>query len=159
MMGIERTIKGLETIGKYGLNNVGNKPFIESAIAFLETHPDNQPNEPLTADELQGMIGKPVYYPDVEEWKIVDEFAIRAVYCDGAKLYRRSPKEGSDDCRPAAEIFAGIERKAEQSLAYHKQITDCLNSILDEKSDISIEEKIELIRTTVVEWLSDHLAT
>lgn len=63
------------------------------------------------------------------------------------------------DCRPAAEIFAGIERKAEQSIVYRKQITDCLNSILNDKSNLSIDGKIELIRNTVVEWLSDHLAT
>lgn len=66
---------------------------LKEAISLLKAHQDNQPNEPLTADELQEMIGQPVYCADIEEWKIVDKFAIRAVSCDGASLYRRKPKE------------------------------------------------------------------
>lgn len=64
-------------------------------LGLLKNHPDNQPNEPLTADELKKMVGQLVYYPDAEEWKVVDKFAIQAVFCDGAKLYRRPPKEES----------------------------------------------------------------
>lgn len=34
---------------------------METAISLLRTHQDNQPNEPLTLEELRGMYGKPVW--------------------------------------------------------------------------------------------------
>lgn len=50
---------------------------LREAVALLKTHPDNQPNEPLTEDELRGMVGKWVwvqYYgkgPHYEGWAYV----------------------------------------------------------------------------------------
>lgn len=34
---------------------------LRAAIALLETHPDNQPNEPLTLEELLEMAGQPIW--------------------------------------------------------------------------------------------------
>lgn len=79
----------------------------------------------------------------------------------GSRIIRPSSRYTGPcgDSRPAAEIFAGIERKATQSLGYQARINDLLDAILEEKSDLSVDGKIEMIRRTVVEWLSNHLAT
>ena len=43
----------------------------EAAVALLRTHPDAQPNEPLTLEELREMDGRPVYLPGGECWALV----------------------------------------------------------------------------------------
>lgn len=112
-MSIDEIIEGLEKLAKnyevcanepslaqFSIVYLNTVSLLQAAIEKMKASPDNQPNEPnepLTADELQEMIGQPVYYPDTEEWKIVDKFAIQAVYCDGARLYRRPPKEESNE--------------------------------------------------------------
>lgn len=42
-----------------------------AAIALLRTHPDAQPNEPLTLEELMEMDGQPVYLAEDRKWYIV----------------------------------------------------------------------------------------
>lgn len=77
---------------------------INAAIALLRTHPDAQPNEPLTEEELREMDGKPVWLNTLHEWFLFDAtnepfllWSVRGV-CYSAvglvgELYRRPPKE------------------------------------------------------------------
>lgn len=45
---------------------------LREAIALLRTHPDTQPNEPLTLEELRGMDGQPVWVEGLEgSWALV----------------------------------------------------------------------------------------
>lgn len=84
------------------------KEYLVEAIALLRTHQDNQPNEPLTLEELRGMYGKPVWveYEDGKDgrWGLVGigEITFPAgefcVICEDGfgqswKAYRRPPKE------------------------------------------------------------------
>lgn len=126
-MSIEEIIKGLEAQAQHSeaLSRApGNKAlsvaymkrsvlFREAAAALLRTHPDAQPNEPLTLDELKEMAHQPVW---VEcqyfiGWAILhlawpEIFVVAAdgntyfIWTNGeynerlgAKLYRRPPKE------------------------------------------------------------------
>lgn len=87
---------------------------VDMAVTALRTHPDAQPNEPLTLEELLGMQAKPGWLDCKYEkgWGIIgvyefgrmisittlnDTYFIYAngEYNDllGAKLYRRPPKE------------------------------------------------------------------
>lgn len=89
-----------------------NEKTLCEAIALLKTHPDAQPNEPLTLEELRGMVGKPVWVgiPGVSReiscrWIIVagvddEEKTLYAVggftcyrYGNVWLAYRRPPKE------------------------------------------------------------------
>lgn len=85
---------------------------LRAALALLRTHPEAQPNEPLTLEELQDMAGLPVWVesPGVDRkisgrWIIV-EGAIpedEVLFCNGDfncwdygrvwLAYRRPPKE------------------------------------------------------------------
>ena len=44
---------------------------LRAALALLGTHPDAQPNEPLTEEELRELAGKPVWCEDLQCWGIV----------------------------------------------------------------------------------------
>lgn len=44
---------------------------LREAIALLCTHPEAQPNEPLTLEELMEMDGQPVYLAEDRKWYIV----------------------------------------------------------------------------------------
>lgn len=85
---------------------------LREAIALLKTHPDNQPNEPLTLEELRGMAGQPVWIKkglEISEWAIVlgreDLFCLHFAVLRGQMrlapkeygtvwfAYRRPPKE------------------------------------------------------------------
>lgn len=87
---------------------------VSTAIALLKTHPEAQPNEPLTIEDLLNMSGRPVWIEDSalgKEWAIVGcpshmKKNVRLSYSDGnslwvdqifgsGKIYRRPPKE---DC-------------------------------------------------------------
>lgn len=91
---------------------IGVPPSIDAAIEKLRTHPDAQPNEPLTLEELRGMVGQPVWVesPGVNRevsgrWTIVAAVNMeeRALYTRGDYTcrfygvvwiaYRRPPKE------------------------------------------------------------------
>lgn len=48
-----------------------NKAALREAIALLKTHPDAQPNAPLTLEELMEMDGQPVYLALDKKWYIV----------------------------------------------------------------------------------------
>lgn len=87
---------------------------IHRAIDLLRTHQDNQPNEPLTLEELREMDSQPVWVelgPGYEgRWALVQVWAkstniiyliqangsvlhLKAEIDNGAKLYRHPPKE------------------------------------------------------------------
>lgn len=83
---------------------------IHRAIDLLRTHQDNQPNEPLTLEELREMDGQPVWCQpdeDVGYWVLVTGRASKVVVRDqygmtadvevwmkrGERYYRRPPKE------------------------------------------------------------------
>lgn len=86
-MSIEEIIDGLDKLAKKHevcANCQDLKPIapvylktaqlLRAAIEKLKTHPDNQPNEPLTLEELLEMDGKPVYVQfgdGVEGWVVV----------------------------------------------------------------------------------------
>lgn len=86
---------------------------INAAISLLRTHPDAQPNEPLTLEELREMVNQPVWvqfpdFPEYGSWRIVvgvnTEGGERTLYCWGdytcrdygetRLAYRRPPKDG-----------------------------------------------------------------
>lgn len=121
-MSIEEHIKKLEEIvvmidglrsaypetGKSGMADV-----LREAIALLRTHPDAQPNDPLTLEELREMDGRPVWVERPgygAHWAMVQVWAkstniIYLIYKNGAvlhpqveiacgaKFYRRPPKD------------------------------------------------------------------
>lgn len=58
---VEYLINQLENLKKYGSIPCGYFRTIENVIAILRTHPDAQPNEPLTEKELRKMAGRPVW--------------------------------------------------------------------------------------------------
>lgn len=87
-MSIEEIIEGLGTIIEqaFGLPKGAEAhalSAISAAIEKLETHPDNQPNEPLTEEELRGMVGEWVWvtvhyiHCDCSGWALI---------CTGATL-------------------------------------------------------------------------
>lgn len=91
---------------------------IETAINILKAHPDKQPNEPLTLEELRKMGGEAVWISPVKEngevparWMIVSGYTRKEIYlfepsihimqCYDRKsygktwlAYRRKPEEG-----------------------------------------------------------------
>lgn len=86
------------------------KEYLVEAIEMLKTHPDIQPNEPLSLEELRAMHGKPVWIhrsEDGQGWWSVVRIGDTRLYTDyGAwcdlrdygetwVVYRRPPKE---DC-------------------------------------------------------------
>ncbi len=92
---------------------IGVPPSFGSAIEKLKTHPEAQPNEPLTPEELREMDGQPVWIERPgygAKWALVNVWAkatnIIYLTCNngmplhplpelesGAKIYRRPPKE------------------------------------------------------------------
>lgn len=89
---------------------------LREAIALLRTHPEAQPDEPLTMEELREMVGRPVWtvtkgISDPGRWELVidAECEDRLEMVDGQDgfyeidtdsygktwlAYRRPPKEG-----------------------------------------------------------------
>lgn len=81
------------------------------AIALLKTHPDAQPNEPLTLEELREMDGQPVWthsdiFPCDCGWRVIKRIVVDSdvEFTDGWSFgfdgygknwlaYRRPPKE------------------------------------------------------------------
>lgn len=116
-MNIEKVIEGLETleVRLRGMDKrICDRALLPIAIALLRTHPDAQPNEPLTLEELREMQAKPGWLDCKYEkgWGIIgvsefgrmisiatlnDTYFIYAngEYNDllGAKIYLCPPKE------------------------------------------------------------------
>lgn len=76
---------------------------LREAVALLKTHPDNQPNEPLTLEELREMDGCPVWDTHFKVWGLVDVGMGILITRKGdvelnvsvatRRLYRRPPEE------------------------------------------------------------------
>lgn len=80
-----------------------NKAALREAIDLLKTHPDAQPNEPLTLEELREMGGYPYWHVGLQKdsppphWNILEPFYAEHIndYGYGKRwlAYRRPPKE------------------------------------------------------------------
>lgn len=95
--------KGISIPTEVAFRNV----MAQDAIAILRTHPDTQPNEPLTLEELRKMEGDIVYCVPLNDWaKVVtygllffgtDEYKNWNELIDGYGkkwlAYRHPPKE------------------------------------------------------------------
>lgn len=110
-MSIEEIIKRFEDDPEFGwphrMEEMGydrDAQALRVAIALLRTHPDNQPNDPLTFEELKKMDGQPVWLNTLCEWFFVDAsrepillWGVRATCYSTVgllgELYRRPPKE------------------------------------------------------------------
>ena len=70
-MSIEEIIERLEELRNSGLGPMGNaqRKALSDAIALLKTHPEAQPNEPLTLEELRKMDGQPVWVEIISDEK------------------------------------------------------------------------------------------
>lgn len=109
-MTIKEIIDHLDELEKFDVEDPDNREALRAAIEKLRTHPDAQPNEPLTLEELRVMYGKPVWveYEDGKDgrWGLVGigEITFPAgefcLICEDGfgqswKAYRRPPKEES----------------------------------------------------------------
>lgn len=112
-MSIEEIIETLEGFQRMseGISGVVNDPerkahyaeraqALREAIALLRTHPEAQPNEPLTLEELREMDGKPVWGADGQLYIVNVENDYAADKHRGFRMlwtreffYRRPPKE------------------------------------------------------------------
>lgn len=108
-LGIEQIIEGLdlEDWDDELLLHLGEhlSLVVRAAIAKLKTHPDAQPNKPLTENQLEMMDGQPVWL-DINEgmWALVEAcgptlklWLDRGGHYDArrfiGKIYRRPPKK------------------------------------------------------------------
>jgi hypothetical protein len=64
-------------------------------------------------------------------------------------------KGPAGDSRPVAEIFAGIEARAQQAREYQGKMIAVMNEILEGANLMHWESRIALVRETVVDWLSE----
>jgi len=102
---IEEIIKRLESLER---RMHANEITLHEAIALLKSHPEAQPNEPLTFDELLDMSGKPVWVEFADgtrpTWGVAlgtDIYFPLCTYCEAKRegfgaawnAYRRPPKE------------------------------------------------------------------
>ena len=78
---------------------------IETAINLLKTHPDNQPNDPLTLEELREMDGEPVWIS----------------YFAGGPNVCMLVDAKHDVCRDAHGGFAVFENLGRTWLAYRRK--------------------------------------
>lgn len=131
-MSIEEIIYGLNSIAREKqAKNAGlpdgfpldtglldDETVLREAIALLKTHPEAQPNEPLTPEDTLTMHGEPAFlhWPDGGEWVLIRVASqdrekvelvhrngilapIRFVFDGGGKLYRRPSKEAEEAMR------------------------------------------------------------
>lgn len=121
-MSIEEIINHLDVLARVGEDvekdgrvrdiNGANAAALREAIALLKSHPEAQPNEPLTLEELWEMEGKPVWAqskklkglgiwiiinevdPDLELVSFNNGTLIKLEdWRDEVAFYRRPPKE------------------------------------------------------------------
>ncbi len=113
-LGAEECANDYDYTGRARKAHARKAKALRAAIEKLRTQPDNQPNEPLTLEELREMDGQPVWMESDSEtgWGILvvcgsgtlimaktgkESYVIYSYdrYNEqlGAKLYRRPPKE------------------------------------------------------------------
>lgn len=114
MNGLENTARLFDSMRKHQpkTGKSGTADTLRAAVALLKTHPDAQPNEPLTQEEILEMNGKPVWL-DIENdgavwigekngvWGLVD-VEVKAVFtADGGHVsIRRLAEERKAYRRP-----------------------------------------------------------
>lgn len=113
-MTIKEIIDHLDELEKFDVEDPDNREALRAAIEKLRTHPDAQPNEPLTLEDLRGMVGQPVWV-EVKRgvcpsgWSLVLRVTeggvvflarngtlyglLKENWAEGVQLYRRPPKE------------------------------------------------------------------
>ena len=57
------------------------------------------------------------------------------------------------DSRPPAEIFKGIEQRAQQAKTYQTKLLAVMDEIMDNATLMSWEGRADLVRDTAIEWL------
>lgn len=94
--GFQRMSEGISGV----VNDAERAQALREAIALLRTHPEAQPNEPLTLEELREMDGKPVWGADGQLYIVNVENDYAADKHRGFRMlwtreffYRRPPKE------------------------------------------------------------------
>lgn len=112
-MKVEEIIEKLERLaGSHGIQSIGHEErvVLREAIALLRTHPDAQPNEPLTVEELREVDETPVWVHRLEDntgfWVIARTrdgklfthyggWFLLQMYEKTWMAYRRPPKEAA----------------------------------------------------------------
>lgn len=84
--------EGAEEDGRVRDINGANAAALQQAIAFLKTHPEAQPNEPLTLEELREMEGHPVWISPVKEnGKVLARWMLVSGYNPKKDIYLFTP--------------------------------------------------------------------
>lgn len=84
-MSMERLIKDVQHIADCCYQGSSWAQVLREAIDKLRTHQDNQPNEPLTLEELRARDGKPVWIYRLEDgqgWWIIARISNTKVSSD-----------------------------------------------------------------------------
>lgn len=62
-------------------------------------------------------------------------------------------KGPAGDSRPEAEIFAGIEARAQQEQLYRDKLLAVMDEIMEKANLMMWESRAELVRKTAIDWL------
>lgn len=62
-------------------------------------------------------------------------------------------KGPAGDSRPEAEIFAGIEARAQQEQLYRDKLLAVMDEIMEKANLMMWESRAELVRETAIDWL------
>ena len=103
-MTIKEIIDHLDELEKFDVEDPDNREALRAAIEKLRTHPDAQPNEPLTEAQLKEMDGKAVFVIpkcQVSGYMGIVATSEKSIICRGGfipfslckEIYRRPPKE------------------------------------------------------------------
>lgn len=118
-MSIEKVIAKLEEMAKDredilpGCLGWDEAEPLREAIAKLKTHPEAQPNEPLTLEELREMDGKPVWVDGL----VVGSWALDMLYHDGSVVLRCASGESyifDNEYDPTASAVVVYRRPPEE---------------------------------------------
>lgn len=62
-------------------------------------------------------------------------------------------KGPAGDSRPPAEIFAGIEARAQQAAEYKNKLLAAMDDVMDNAKLMSWESRVDLVRDATYDWL------
>ena len=65
-------------------------------------------------------------------------------------------KGPAGDSRPAAEIFDGIEARAQQAEPFRARLIGAMNDIRDNMTLTSLDGRVEAVREIVIDWLAKN---
>lgn len=111
--GLQETVDTMLHLGVCHLK-LETPNIIRAAIEKLETHQDNQPNEPLTLEALRGMSGLPVW---VESPGVDRELSGRWVIVDGANPDTKAlfTRGGDFTCHDYGTVWVAYRRPPEEA--------------------------------------------